>query len=279
MNSFFKRIIIGLVIGGGLILPGVSGAVLAVILGVYEKIIDSINNLFNNFFKNIIYLLPISTGILMGVFLFGNVLFFLFAQYPSESKAVFMGIILGSLPLLFKKLKDKNKHLNKTLFIMAIVLSFSLYILNHYSSDFNLLYYITNNLSKYLVFFITGVIYVSGKIIPGISSSFLLIMIGMYDYILEVIASFFKLTLNEYFALMPFFLGVLVGGIILLKLITFLFNQYYNETYSIIIGFIIGSILFLYPGFTFNINSIIKMILIWLSFKITYKISITQIKH
>ena len=127
--------------------------------------------------------------------------------------------------------------------------------------------------------FLAGIIYVSGKIIPGISGSFLLMLIGMYEYVLNVIASFFNLTLVEYLHLIPFFLGIIFGGFLLVKIIEYLLNEYYNISYSAILGFIIGSLPALYPGLSLNINGLINIILLVLAFLIAYTFSTKKIKN
>ena len=97
LNKIFD-FFIGILLGGGAILPGVSSGVICVILGMYDKLIDSIFNLFKNFKKNFLYLLPIGLGGIIGVFLFGNILKALFSTFPTQTNFCFIGLILGSIP-------------------------------------------------------------------------------------------------------------------------------------------------------------------------------------
>lgn len=279
MNGL-KKLLVGFIIGGGLILPGVSGGVIAVILDVYDKIIKAVSHFFDDWKKNLIFLFPIVLGIILGIFIFGNVLAFVFDKYPREAKFIFIGLIIGGLPLLFHKITTEGtKTFNIKAFIIALIIAFVLFILGNNASYTKLSENIDSNFTSYLILFLAGIIYVSGKIIPGISGSFLLMLIGMYEYVLNVIASFFNLTLVEYLHLIPFFLGIIFGGFLLVKIIEYLLNEYYNISYSAILGFIIGSLPALYPGLSLNINGLINIILLVLAFLIAYTFSTKKIKN
>ena len=99
---------------------------------------------------------------------------------------------------------------------------------------------------------LAGFLYISGKIIPGISSSFFLMILGLYDYILNIMSNPFLLTVIDLIRLIPFIIGVIIGFIILIKIINKLLSNYFVKTYSAIIGFILGSIIAIYPGFEFD---------------------------
>ncbi len=253
--EIFKQILIGFVIGAGLILPGVSGGVLAVVFGLYDKIIKAISNFFSNWRKNITFLTPILIGIIIGVFVFGNILKFFFDQYPNQAKYIFMGLIIGALPIIFNKLKKKN--LNYPAFLGALFITLGLLILKNLLGIANNI----DNTPSFILLFIAGVLYIAGKIIPGISGSFLLILIGMYEYILNIIVSFFKLTINDFLKLFPFGLGIIIGGLLLVKIIDYILKRYYIISYSAILGFTIGSIPILFPGISFNAKGFINIIL------------------
>ncbi len=100
--NFFIRVIKGISIGAGAILPGISSGVLCVILGIYEKIIDSILNFLKDVKKNIKFLFPIILGCAIGIIIFSKFLIYLFNIYPNQAKSMFAGLILGCIPSLFK---------------------------------------------------------------------------------------------------------------------------------------------------------------------------------
>ena len=106
--SFFINYMKGILIGSGAILPGISSGVFCVIFGIYEKLINSILNLFHDFKKNMFFLLPIGLGGITGILLVGKLLNFLFNEYPMPTKFCFIGLILGSIPILFKQANHKN---------------------------------------------------------------------------------------------------------------------------------------------------------------------------
>ena len=127
MVVFLKKIkdfIIGILLGSGAILPGISSGVLCVIFGIYDKLINSIFGLFKNFKKNFQYLLPLALGGFVGVFLVSNILKQLFNNYPVQTSFCFIGLILGSMPLLIKKINSEHEFKPRYLFFTAISFTF-----------------------------------------------------------------------------------------------------------------------------------------------------------
>jgi putative membrane protein len=120
---------------------------------------------------------------------------------------------------------------------------------------------------------IAGFLYIAGKIIPGISSSFFLMILGLYDYILNIMSNPFSLTFIDLIKLIPFIIGIIIGFIVLIKLINKLLSNYFVKTYSSIIGFVLGSIIAIYPGFKFNLEYILSILIMICSFSLVYKIS------
>lgn len=118
--NFIKDIFKGICIGAGAILPGVSSGVLCVIFGIYDKLINSVLNIFKDFKKNFLFLLPICIGSFLGIILLGKLLNFLFASFPMPTKYAFIGLILGSIPILIKQLNSNNKFKKSYLFFTVI---------------------------------------------------------------------------------------------------------------------------------------------------------------
>ncbi|MBE6977553.1 MAG: DUF368 domain-containing protein [Ruminococcaceae bacterium] len=105
MDRFWK----GIVVGFGGIAPGLSGSVLLIIFGLYRKTLDSLGNLFRNFWKNVRFLLPLVAGMILGVLLFSKLIDFLLAQYEMPTRFCFLGLILGTLPMIWQEVK-KRRH-------------------------------------------------------------------------------------------------------------------------------------------------------------------------
>lgn len=258
-----KNFIYGLIIGVGFIIPGVSGGVLAAILGIYEEVLSRIINIKKNFTKNIFYLLPIIFGITLSVLLFSKLILYLLNKHMFFISYVFIGLILGCIPYLLKTIKNKtNKKANYLLIFISFVFGiFLFYLENNYLS--------TNTNISLFTMIIGGFIYSIGKIVPGISGAALLMIIGIYEYLLNILANPFNINLNTVINLIPFIISFIISSYFIIKLINYLLNKHFRNTYSVIIGFVLSSITFLYPN-SFSFASIIILIS---SFLISYNLS------
>ena len=272
--SFIYLFLIGILIGTAMIIPGVSGSVIAVIFGVYDKSITALTNLFKNFKKNIIYLFILGSGILTGAIWFSNVMMFLYEKCEIVTKLSFVGLILGGVPYLIKEIKSKD---NEKINFLALLLTFLLSVLFWYISQnvlkINFNVESSSYLVKFLLLFLSGIIYSIGKIIPGVSGSFLLIIIGMYEFVLSLISNPIHMAVRNFNKVVPFLLGFILGIIILLKLVNNLLEKKFSLTYSIIIGFVLGSIWALVPNFNFSKEYVIGIIIMIFSFTLSYKLS------
>lgn len=265
--SFITLFFIGIIIGSAMIVPGVSGAVIAVIFGLYDRIINSIMNLFKDFKNNFLFLSVLGLGILIGAIWFSNVLMFLYNKNEFVTKLSFIGFILGGVPFLFKEVKLKKERINYLALVISFLLSLVLWIISKDSIT-------SNNMSYgFINLFLAGVIYSVGKVVPGVSGSFLLIIIGMYNFVLNVMARPLSYGLKNILKVIPFILGTLVGSLILLKLINYLFKKHFGITYSIIIGFVLGSLFALIPKFYFSYNLVVGLIIFVFSFLLSYKLT------
>ena len=265
LQTFFKGIIIGI----AFIIPGVSGGVLATIFGIYEKIIHSFNNLFKNFKISFIFLFPLFLGISVGALMFSNIIIYLFNYQKNFISYVFIGMILGCIPYLFSEIKHKTSQ-NISFFhvFLSLTIGILLYCFKPHvpsKEDFTISYMI-----------IAGIIYAIGKIIPGISSSAFLIFLGIYEYLLHIIASPLHISLATIINLIPFIVSFIISIFLLLKFTSYLLTNHFQKTYSCIIGFVISSILFIYPNFI----SIESLIILISSFILSYLFSTkSQIKE
>ena len=248
---FLKDFIKGLIIGAGAILPGVSSGVLCVIFGIYEKLLNCVLNFFKNIKYHFKVLFPIAIGTFCGILLFGNLLKYIFYAFPIESKYTFIGLILGSIPKLIKKACNKQTFKIKYLFFLLIsfIVGISLVILEH-----NI--HISNSHTQYSYLFIifSGLLMSAGVIIPGVSSTLILMLLGIYDAYLISISTLYLPFL------IPLGIGLILGSFFCMKLIKFIFDKFHSPTYFCIIGFTLGSIFILFPGFSFDIEGIIGII-------------------
>lgn len=263
------NIVIGIIMGIGLILPGVSGGVIAVILNVYESMVYSINNLFKEPKKSLKLLIPIFIGVCIGAFFIGKLLnYLLFEKNYIETYFVFIGLIIGSIPTLISKTKEKGSP-NYILMVVTFLISISIFIFGKDTINLS----ISSNNGSFLSLFITGFIFTLGKVVPGISSSFILMLIGTYEYFLTIITNPISMFTNRIIELIPITLGILLALIVFVKLMNYLLKKHYCNTYSAIIGFVLGSMFAIYPGITFDIHGLLSIILLLISFLFSYKFS------
>lgn len=268
--SFFHLFLIGIIIGTAMIIPGVSGGVIAVIFGVYDKMIYSLINLSKEFKKNFIFLFILGLGILIGAIWFSNVMMFLYKKHEVLTKLSFIGLILGGVPFLFKEVKLKNEKINYMAIIITFIVSLVLWFFSKNIFQIDLDSDTSSGIMNFINLFLAGIIYSVGKVIPGVSGSFLLIIIGMYEYVLLVMAHPITIGLRQLNKLIPFIIGLAVGVVIFLKLINHLLKNHYGLTYSIIIGFVLGSIPVLIPSTYFSLTEVIILLM---SFILSYKLT------
>ncbi len=256
-----RNLLYGFIIGLGFIIPGVSGSVLATIMGIYEEIIERCNHFLQKPKENFCYLMPLVIGILISIFLFSNIILYLLQNKLFFISYVFIGLILGCIPYLIKEIKKKTEK-KIALLPFFLTLFFGLFL---FFLEKNIISIITKPTPSKM--FLAGIIYAIGKIIPGISGASLLMLLGVYHYFLEIIAHpFHYLSFSLFKTFLPFLISFGLSAIIILKLMAYFLTNHFRYTYSAIIGFVISSILFIYPG-SFNIQSLIITIL---SFIISY---------
>lgn len=255
--TFLLNCLKGILIGSGAILPGISSGVLCIIFGIYEKLLDSIIHFFKDIKKNIKFLLPIVIGVAIGVLIFSNFLNYFFINFPIQTKSIFIGLILGSIPSLIKESNKKTEFKPKFLFytLFAFLFGVFLVILENYIPNSE-----TNSTFSFLYLAISGFIMSVGIVVPGISSTVILMLMGVYNTYLSSISTLY------FPVLIPMGIGLILGCLIFMKLTDFLLNNFYEKTFYSIIGFSLGSILVLMPDISFGLTSIIFLLCILLGF-------------
>lgn len=235
--SFFFQIIKGIFIGAGAILPGISSGVLCVVFGIYEKLLNAALGFFSNVKENFKFLFPILIGILGGVVLFGNLLNYLFSYYKVPAYFCFVGLILGSVPSILKEAQLKSVKFHHVLSLL-LTFSFSLYLVavEHFLTSYS---FVTTSFASFVL---TGFAMSAGVVIPGVSSTVILMLLGKYELYLSAIS-----TLN-FSILVPMGIGLLIGSILLLLLIRFFLTYFKTTTYFAILGFVLGSVPVLLPS-------------------------------
>lgn len=273
VNLFLK----GMILGAAMIVPGLSGGTLAISMGLYEKIIKTISHFFSDFKNNFKFALNLGLGALVSIVICIFALDYVFENFPVPAILFFVGLIIGSIPSMLEEINfKKNAKFSNLIFMIigaSIIIGVSL--LNGNASqavlgDFSFLQSI-----KLLG---VGAVSAGTIVIPGISGSLLLMVIGYYTPILNVISELMKFQniMQNILILIPFGLGIIGGGFLIVKMIEQLFKKYKTKTYFAIIGFLIASIVEVTIGlFKYDANAvqiIIGIILLGVGAYLTLKL-------
>lgn len=255
--GFVRNFLAGLVIGAGGILPGVSGAVMAVSFGIYRPMLDAIARLRRNFRESARFLLPIVVGGVIGLMGGALLLDWLIERYMALLMFFFIGLIGGGVPAF---IREANEGGFKSRYLFAFIggaLIASLLLLFEPSSQA-----ISNQaeLLTPLQALIAGAIIVVGAIIPGISTSCILIYLGWYAAALTAISEIQLATL------VYFCLGSLVFAGLTIKLVRWLFSRFHNYAYYAVLGFLFVSIALIFPGFSADAILFLNLLLLLTGF-------------
>mgnify|MGYP005762304655 CR=1 FL=1 len=257
MYNFLKGIIVG--IGG--IAPGLSGSVLLVILGLYQKTITAIGTLFKNFKKNVAFLFPLCLGFGVGVIIFSKIVDFLLGNFEMYTRFAFLGLVLGTVPLFYKEVKKEG--FNKKYYIVILlsaIAGFSLFFLNK-----DLFPVITNpNIFQSVLL---GIAVAGSSIVPGVDSAVILSSLGLYELYVGSIADF------NLSVLIPAGVGLVIGVLVISFIMNKLISKFYTMTFSIIFGLflsIIPNVLNDSCALGLNANSVISIIILILGFGVSY---------
>ncbi len=269
----------GIVLGVAFVIPGVSGGTLAVLMGIYEELIEAASNFYKSiadFKKYIMYLLPIGLGVVFSVAVFAKLIKFGLDKAPIITILIFLGMIIGGIPALVRNVKGTKTNLkDMTLMLVGLIIVISMLIFHKSNSNVVL----TNmSITGYITLFLVGAIAAVTMVVPGISGSFTLMLIGYYEPILNLvndITSFKNLGPNL-ILIFTFMLGVFIGIIFISKIIEWCLKHYKRETYYAIIGFVLSSIIsviYEVSKFPFNLTHlIIGIVLLVINTVLVYKV-------
>lgn len=251
--KFLIYLIKGVFVGIANVIPGVSGGTMAVSLGIYDKLISSISGIFKNIKASLLFLVPILLGAAIGVVGFSFAIEFLLESYTLPTCFTFVGLILGGLPILIKRFKAGLKVQGGKITvsnILAFLILFAIAIgLPMLKGSKDALTNFDTNVITLIQLFLIGIVASATMVIPGVSGSLVMMVLGFYYGIINSINGFigalkaFDMAeiLHYCIILVPFGVGVLLGIFLIAKLIEYLFNKHTTTTYSAIIGLIAAS--------------------------------------
>ncbi|HHW69566.1 MAG TPA: DUF368 domain-containing protein [Tenericutes bacterium] len=239
--NFFK----GIGIGIATLVPGVSGGTMAIILGIYDEMIHAVSNFFKKIEDNVKFLFLIGLGAITGLVLFSKIIEYFMSNYKFIMMYLFMGIVIAGIPVLFKKANTEIKNKKDYIYLVIGFLIIFLMTLN-VGTIVNL----SNNtgILSFLFLIVAGIVIAIALILPGISTSFMLLTLGLYE---KTISAINNLDINY---LIPICIGGLIGVLGTTKILERFMNEHPRKTYFIILGFVLGSLLEIFPGIPEGIN-------------------------
>ena len=248
IQTYLNQILRGVVIGVANIIPGVSGGTMMVSMGVYDTLIHSITHLFKEFWKSIKALLPYVVGMLIGILAFASLISWGLENYELPTNTLFIGLILGGLAPLVKKINWKKINAAA---VIAFVLLFALIIWLGLQNRDNLqnAETIDMNVGQAFVMVLLGMVASGTMIIPGVSGSLVLMLLGYYKAVTGALKTFGHALVHFDFAamgqpllmLLPFLLGIVLGIFGVAKLIEWLTAKYPTATYCGVLGLVVAS--------------------------------------
>lgn len=245
-----KDLIKAILIGIAKIIPGLSGTILMISFNLYDKAIEAITRFFDSPKKNLLFLINLGTGVIIGIVIFSNLIKYCLDNYYIYTISLFIGLILGGILTLKEEISSKISN------YLYIILSFILMSLVSTSNLTNI-YIIKGNFIDIVMFFLSGILEAIGTIVPGVSSTALLMITGIYPYYIEILSNLLNINylLNSLNFLLPFALGLFIGVIIISLLISYLLRNHKEKTFSIILGLSLSTIITLGTNIITKINN------------------------
>ncbi|MFC2947800.1 DUF368 domain-containing protein [Virgibacillus sediminis] len=250
----WKNLYRGMLMGTSDVVPGVSGGTMAVVLGIYDRLIAAVNGLLSKEWKKHLgFLVPLGIGIVLAIFLLASLMEWLFEHHPGPTQFFFLGLILGVLPYLFNKADAKHNFQGKhiVLLIIGTILVGSMAFIT--PEEGTVIQNIT--MTTYFLLFFSGFIASSAMILPGISGSLILLIIGVYATVMSAISNL-QLDLIAVIGL-----GIVLGIIVMSKVIHFCLKNYYTGTFAVVIGLVLGSVFVVFPGWPNSGGEVLASIL------------------
>lgn len=275
--DYLKEILKGVFIGVANIIPGVSGGTIALSMGVYEKIIEAINSLKKDFKNSVKTLLPYAIGAVLGILVLAILIEFLLNNFPLPTVFAFIGLIIGGLPSIYSRVK--NEKIKITHIISFVIFALVIIIPTIISNNaVGVEVTLKVGVAHILLMLILGVISAASMVVPGVSGSMILMMLGYYETILSSVSTCVKSLLKFDFTtcfhnlifLVPFGIGIILGIFLAAKVIEKLLKKYPNTTMWGIIALVVTSPFAILYGMNFSSLNVFVIIASILTFALGY---------
>ncbi len=239
--NHLRTFLVGIVLGVANVIPGVSGGTMAVVFGVYDRLIDAITLNLKKIVKDLPFLLLLGAGLVTGIILFSHLVTWFFGRWPYQTNFFFLGIILGSVPFIHKRARGSGFTAGSWVaaaFGFAVMVA--MFLLDSGKGGAAAVTDPTPATLAWL--FGMGFVAAVTMIIPGISGSFVLLILGAYETIVRAVSDM-NIPL-----LVPVAFGVVAGLLLGAQLVRFLLGRFHGLTYGAILGLVVGSLLPVFPG-------------------------------
>ena len=256
-NNILLNIVKGICVGGSMLIPGVSGGSMAMILGIYNELISAVSSFFRDKKRSIALIGPFVIGSFIGILLFSKPLLYLTDKYTFPMMYFFVGAVIGSIPMIYKQAEIKKVSIESILYIiLGMIIVFLISLIPKELFDVNL----NNGIKDYFILIIAGIVAAVALVLPGISVSYMFLVLGMYE---ETIKAIDELYIPY---LIPLGIGLIIGIILTTKILEKAMTLYRKATYLIILGFVIGSVIEVFPGIPSGLEIIISLFFLFIGY-------------
>ena len=290
VRHYLRIWLIGGAMGVANIIPGVSGGTIAVVFGIYEDLMEALGNFITDKEKRWIYVLFLAVlffGALIAIVGLAPVLSWSFEHHPLPTVYFFIGLILGSIPVVIKSHSDMKFTVNRGVaFMIGLVAVIILALMQTdgagqgSGTDFSAI-----GTLDYVYFLFCGMIAASAMIIPGVSGSFILILLGVYWTVLASLSGLSKILIQEGLTsemivrlaiLGSLGIGIVIGILVISRIMSWALKKYPAPTMYAILGLIFGSLYQIYPGFEFNWNGLMAVITLIIGLVVSLKFGVEK---
>ncbi len=253
----------GAVIGGSMLLPGLSGGTLAILLGIYDKLIKSVSDITKriDIKRNLLFLSIFSLGGLIGAVCFSHILSSVLLLWGFYLSFLFMGAVIGTVPIIYKQSGVERLSLKDVIFTaVGVAISVSINLIPENIMNIADI----NSFSEFLLLFIAGIFIAIALILPGISVSYTFLILGIYQRVIDAVKNF------DILYIFPIAFGCIVGILSFTRLLDFLMTRFTRPVYMIISGFVISCIPRVFPGMPTGAGYILAIPLLLIGFFVVY---------
>ena len=290
IRHYIRIFLIGAAMGVANIIPGVSGGTIAVVFGIYENLMEALGNFITDKEKrweHIRFLTVLFFGALVSIISLARVLEWCFQNYPLPTVFFFIGLILGSIPVVIRSHSDMKVNISRSIaFLIGLIFVVILALMQNDGNtqdttiDFNS--FVTTD---YIYFLFCGMISASAMIVPGVSGSFILILLGVYWTVLGSLSGLTTILFHDgltpemiarLFILGSLGIGIVIGILGISRLMSWALKNYPAPTMYAILGLIFGSLYQIYPGFEFTMMGLIALVTLSIGIVISLKFGVEK---